>query len=188
MIKKFIEESWLVLLLAVGFGLAMAQTYGSLKDRIAANERNAMEKAVYAVIPGAKTLKEHQVEKVTVFEGRDTAGVCVGYAVPAEGMGFQGKIKVVIGLDATGETITSLEVLAPEETPGLGSRVQDDSFKKDRFAGRTTRKDLQVVKVPPTQPDVQVQAVTGATISSAAVVAIVNKRLADIRPWLAQKK
>lgn len=189
--KRFVAESWLVLLLAVVFGLAMAQTYGSLKDRIAANEKAALEQAVYAVIPGAKSLKEHKVGKakvkVKVYEGLDAAGRRVGFAVPTEGFGFQGPIKVVIGIDAAGQEIRSLEILAPEETPGLGSRVQEDFFKKQRFEGRTTQKDLQVVKVPPTQPEVQVQAITGATISSEAVVKIVNKRMPEIRAWLARQ-
>lgn len=198
MLKKFVAESWLVLVLAVGFGLAMAQTYASLKDEIAKNELEELKAAVRSVIPGVKDIRDQKVTytdkgktgEVVVYRGLDANNRCVGYAVPAEGQGFQGRIRVVIGLDAAGATITGLAIMAPEETPGLGSRVQDESFRKGRFQGHTARQNLQLIKesVPVTQPDVQVQAVTGATISSESVVTIVNKRLGRIRDWLAKQE
>lgn len=108
-----------------------------------------------------------------------------GWAVVAEGNGFADRIRVIFGWDAGAGTLLSLKVLENRETPGLGDAIAADgpgSFRA-RFAGRTAtpQTPLRGVKADanPNAPH-EVDTITGATVSSRAVIKIVN---AAVRRW-----
>jgi electron transport complex protein RnfG len=99
--------------------------------------------------------------------------------VPAQGQGFADRIELLIGLDASATTITSLYVLDQKETPGLGDQITGEGFR-DRFRGRSADVTLRVVKGE-AEGGSEVTALTGATISSESVAAIVNDALANLK-------
>ncbi|NLB34634.1 MAG: FMN-binding protein [Elusimicrobia bacterium] len=90
----------------------------------------------------------------------------MGYAVYAEGMGFQGIIGVMAGF-AGDMTVTGLSIVESVETPGLGDRVKEDSFLS-QFWGCSSQ----------TIGD-GFSAVTGATVSSEAVLDILRRAFKD---------
>jgi electron transport complex protein RnfG len=74
-----------------------------------------------------------------------------------------------------------MQVLESRETPGLGDRIYKDQAFVDQFRDLAVEPAVVLVKEAPTAPN-QVDAITGATISSTAVVKIVN---AGNEEWLA---
>jgi electron transport complex protein RnfG len=70
-------------------------------------------------------------------------------------------------------------VLDQKETPGLGDNITTAGFR-DRFRNAPTGQPLAVVKADPSR-DNEIRALSGATISSESVAAIVNNALANCR-------
>ncbi len=147
---------------------------------IAANQKAQTEEAIFKVQPSAKTYEAVSAVGVEIYKVSDSAKNSVGYSVAYSGNGFQGKIRMMIGLSPDLEKITALEILEQVETPGLGTRVTEDPFR-NQFKGLETSPQINWVKgVAPSKPN-EIQAITGATISSKAVVAIMNEGISKMR-------
>ncbi|HTL05792.1 MAG TPA: FMN-binding protein [Gemmatimonadales bacterium] len=116
------------------------------------------------------------------FVGRNANGARIGVAVTAKEPGFQEELSLMIGFDPANGALTGIKVLEEKETPGLGDKIETDSGFGAQFRGRIP--PLHGVKGrSPAAPD-EVQTITGATISSRAVIRIVNNALARWRPLL----
>ena len=89
-------------------------------------------------------------------------GASVGYAFLAVGKGYGGEISILVGLEDE-TTIKGITIISQSETPGLGSRIAESSFAS-RFAG------VNIGEVALKQEGGQIDAITGATISSRAVI------------------
>jgi len=86
----------------------------------------------------------------------------------------------MVGLKSNLTEITSIEILEQVETPGLGTKVTEDPFR-NQFKGLQITPEVKWIKgAPPTQPN-EIQTITGATISSKSVVAIINSGLEKAR-------
>ena len=55
------------------------------------------------------------------------SGALVGFAIPAEGAGFQDTIKLIYGFDAASHRVVGMGVLESRETPGLGDKIAKDA-------------------------------------------------------------
>ncbi len=122
---------------------------------------------------------DDQSETPKAFVGYDGAGARLGIAVTAAEPGFQELIHLMIGFDPTTGALTGYKVLDEQETPGLGQRIETDTTFTRQFPGRVA--PLAGVKRPPANPN-EVQTITGATISSRAVLRIINDAVAKWRP------
>ena len=122
-----------------------------------------------------------------VYLGHNAAGKRVGFALSATENGFQDPVTVMFGYDAAAHTLIAMKVIANKETPGLGSKIESDSafingfvnaavplegVKKDR--GKSKANDLVMI--------------TGATISSRAVIRIINDAIMRWQPVLDRYK
>ena len=106
-------------------------------------------------------------------------GEAIAYIVPSENPGYEGVMQLLTAIAPDG-TIIDYTITAHKETPGLGDRAGKSPFK-DQFAGKTLDK-LEVVKDPSNTENIQ--AMTGATISSRACTAAVRKALEEVAPLL----
>lgn len=142
------------------------------KDKIALVAAEKAENARKSVCAEAVTFTENQVEvngqTYTVYTGLDGENKVVGYTVSALDKSYGGAIEVMTGFD-TELKITGVEILTIDDTPGLGMNAKKDSFR-DQFKGKTG--ELTASKSP-TQ-DNEIQAMTGATITSKAVTRCVS--------------
>ena len=86
----------------------------------------------------------------------------------------------MIGLTPGLKRITGLEILEQVETPGLGGRISEDSFL-NQFKGISTEPQVNYVKNKKPEKPNEIRAITGATISSRSVVAIINKNIKAFR-------
>jgi H+/Na+-translocating ferredoxin:NAD+ oxidoreductase subunit G len=117
------------------------------------------------------------------YVGRDAAGRRTGVAITAQEPGFQEELSLMIGFDPGSGTLTGIEVLEQKETPGLGDKIETDTAFRSQFPGRIA--PLRRVKTRSGADRSEVQTITGATISSRAVIRIVNNAVARWRPLLA---
>jgi electron transport complex protein RnfG len=178
-------------------GLAIVSAFRLTEPAIRAHQAEALKSAVFQVLPGAERMERRvwagealaaaaagsgDLED-SIFAGFDGDGRLVGYAVPAAGPGFQDTIKLIFGLDPAGEKVIGLAILESRETPGLGDRIYKDPHFLGEFKDLAVEPVIVVVKGHGENPN-EVDAITGATISSKSVVKIVNKACALWRPRL----
>jgi electron transport complex protein RnfG len=170
-------------------GLAIAGIYQVTLPRITANKAEAMRRAVFEVLPGAERLQRlvwtdgglvpAEKGEPSVYSAYGSDGAFVGYAVPAEGAGFQDNIKLIYGYLPGEHRIVGMRVLESRETPGLGDRIIKDQAFVNQFRDLSVQPSIVLVKGKGTQEN-DVDAITGATISSTAVVKILN---AAVTAW-----
>ena len=88
--------------------------------------------------------------------------------------GYGGTVSVMTGIDAEG-SITGVVILSHDETPGLGANATKSSFL-DQYLQPAPEGGLSVVKYQ-TPSDGQIEAMTGATVTSTAVTNAVNQAI-----------
>jgi electron transport complex protein RnfG len=155
------------------------------KDRIAANKQREIEQAVIRVIPGTTASQKIYEEKdFTVYEGKNDQGQDLGLAILTTAGGFQDKILYIFGLNLPLTRITSLYVLEQKETPGLGAKVADEKSFLQFWEDKDSTHSLSLRKPAVGKGELapsEVNTVTGATVSSKAVLASVNAALEKIK-------
>jgi len=110
---------------------------------------------------------------VAVYRG--TAGnETVGYVLELGPDGYSGTISMMIGISDKTETITGLRIMKHTETPGLGAFAAREEFFR-KFDNRKLL-PLRVVKVPASADD-EIEAITGATITTNAITGAVNEAI-----------
>ena len=181
--RGYLSQAWLVILLALAYGGALAGVQTTLQPMIDENKRLETYRQIPALVGIAEstdaeriTIEEREIED---DDGRKQKvylalidGQPQGWVLPAGGMGFADRIEVLIGLDPAAETITGLWVLDQKETPGLGDLIRDEDFRS-RFVGKSTGEYIEAESAP--KQSNEILALSGATISSQSVAKIVNK-------------
>lgn len=98
----------------------------------------------------------------------------VGYILNVEPKGYGGAISVLIGLDQN-KAVKGVKILSHSETPGFGANAEKPSFI-DQYIGK--QGTIKVTKTSPKEDEIQ--AITGATITSAAITDGVNAAIAFV--------
>jgi len=164
-------------------GVILSGVFGVADPMIKANKERELKEAIFVVLPGAKDFRvlEKTVgqEKLIVYKGIDENGAPVGVAFKADGGGFQANIGLMVGLETDYLKLKAIEVLEQLETPGLGDKIRDGSFK-DQFKGLEVKPRVEYIKYRKPEKPNQIQAITGATISSEAVVKNINNAIARV--------
>jgi len=109
--------------------------------------------------------------EILYYKAQGPDGKLIGAVFEAKGKSYS-EIDTLVGMLKDG-TLTAIKVLAQDETPGIGSRVTTPEFT-DRF------RNIQDIS--------QVQAITGATVSSTAVIEAVKLRAEEIRSLMTNDK
>jgi electron transport complex protein RnfG len=113
-----------------------------------------------------------------IYVGLDANGRATGVAVKAAAAGFQDVITLIYGFEPTTGRLLGMKVLESKETPGLGDKIEKDLAFVAQFEQATP--PLAAVKRG-TGASGEIDAITGATISSRAVVRIINGSLNRVR-------
>lgn len=136
--------------------------------------------AMKSLVKDADSFKEIEGKKEW-FEAQK-GGKTIAYVIPSESKGFGGAIKMLVAVTKEGKVI-DFTILVHNETPGLGDNAQKDSFRgmfKDKGA-----EDLEVTKDPSNKKNIQ--AMTGATISSKAVTKGVKEAVEEVTKYAGGK-
>lgn len=158
-------------------GFLLSFVYSSFEKDIMSNNEKTVLNGVKAVIEGADEI-EGPIKENSTYEyyiGKKTDGTAVGYAMLSYASGYNGENKVLVGFDADIIKITGIVVTEQAETPGLGAKITEASFR-DQFKNKSSITPLIIVKgiKPEETQDSQIAAISGATISSTSVVNAVN--------------
>ena len=163
-------------------GLLIVSAYTSTLHRIEANREATIDRAMQNVLPGITRYERISLsEPGKVYAGYTADGALVGFGIVAIAPGFQDPIEILYGYDARTKSVLGLSVLVSRETPGLGDRIQSAGWLgqfRQRIAPLVGMK-----KGSATGPS-DVDLITGATISSRAVVGAVNTSVAKWDPLL----
>lgn len=122
-----------------------------------------------------------QLERVWVGYGeRDDP---MGFAIVAAEPGFQDVIRVIFGWNASAHQLLAMRVLESRETPGLGDKIEKDAAFVDQFEGATPPL-LAVKPAGGIREPGHIDIISGATISSRAVIRIIDRALERWTPLL----
>lgn len=149
-------------------GCILAATYAVAEPRIEKNREEAKEEAMRRLFPSA--LEFRPEDAAGCYAARSAGGID-GYILPAEGRGYGGTIRMTAAVDPTGKLL-GFEILSHNETPGLGDRATERSFR-DLFTGRR-HGEFAVTK---TGESGKIDALSGATITSKAVASALDEAL-----------
>ncbi len=191
-------QAWLILVLALIFGAALAAVQVNLSQTIRSNKlKETLERIPELVWGAAKAgqIGNHnpalEITPGSIAVEKDGkisyyhlyrvshAGRLSGWVIKAGGQGYADKIEILIGLDSNAKTITGLFILEQKETPGLGNKITLPRWR-NQFIRKNTGRPLIVAKGKSQAPNA-IDAVTGATISSRSVTGIVNRTIGDIQ-------
>lgn len=151
-------------------GGALALVYNGTKDTIAEQVlKNVKEPAIREIFAGLDN--DPVAERLEIPVGEETiiafpakqGGQLMGVAVEGSGKGYGGAVNVMVGITPDG-TLSGIGITGHSETPGLGARSTEPAFC-DQFVGMTYEGGV-VGKV---------EAITGATITTDAVIAAVDQ-------------
>lgn len=169
--KNVLFPAAILLTICVLVSAALAGTNLLTKDKIAEQQALKAEESRKVVLPSAESFEEQ--DGGAFYRGL-SGGETVGYVFETESKGYGGEIRVMTGIDAQG-SVTGVVILSHGETPGLGANAEKAEFR-DQFKQPIPDGDIQVVKYQ-TPQEGQIEAMTGATITSRAVTNAVNQAL-----------
>ena len=182
----------------LGSALGLAGTFVLTEAKIEERKQQKINDALSTVLPTANSFKPVEGSE-GVSLGTDGQGKAVGYAATGSAQGYSSKIVAMVGFQADQETIQCIRVIEQQETPGLGANIQKEATSKtlwtvlgmakestdniphsfqDQFSGRKLG-DLDLGSI---------DAITGATISSKAVLRAAQDAGERVRQALSEKK
>lgn len=169
-------------------GLVLVGVYLFTKPIIEQNKAEALQRAIFKVLPGttsfetlvlvgedlvAPTAENEDAERIYI--GLNDSKEMTGFAIPGAEPGFQDIIGVLYGYNAASASIIGFEVLESKETPGLGDKIFKDMDFQMNFKALEVDPEIEAVKKGEKDKENQVECITGATISSKAIVRLLNK-------------
>ncbi len=191
-------------------GLLIAVTFTTTKPIIERNRSEALQRAVFQLFPAAAERRSYGLspsgdltadpeDGEQVHAAYDVQGKLLGVAIEARGMGYADTISVLYGYAPTQEAIVGIIVLASKETPGLGSKIETDPKFLANIealdarltpAGDALANAIVTVKQGEKTAPWQIDAITGATVSSQVIGDILNSSagrwVPQLRPRLEQ--
>lgn len=198
-----VTPSW-QLLLTLGLagalsGLVIVVVYTATLPRIEAYKSQEMRTAIEEVLKaparsdtlyvasGALTMTRPPAVSgkaaERIYRGYDRDGRPIGYAIEASGPGFSEPIRLLVGYDHARRALIAMKILDSKETPGIA-----DGILKPEFTGQFGGAAVPVVGVKASPKGVDkgtIVMITGATISSRAVLKAINNALTRWTPMIA---
>lgn len=173
-------------------GLIIVTAYQLSLPSVVANRQLAAERAVFQVLPAAKSIRafdllngrltpaqgEAPAGALRIYRAYDANGRLLGLAAEGAAKGYADLVRVMIGYSPACACIVGMAVVSQRETPGIGDRILSDPDFRANFQaldahlgpdGKTLAHDIQVVKHGSKTQPWQIDAISGATITSRAV-------------------
>ena len=183
--------------------LLIVLTYEGTADRIAQLKDEALQQAVFSVLPNTKSTQAFYIDpdqktisngpsgnNIGIFAGYDKDKALTGIAIEASGRGYADIIRILYGYDPVNEKIIGFYVLESKETPGLGDKIEKDESFLQNFTkldvslkenSTSLKHPVVTVKHGEKANDWEIDGITGATISSRAIGEMINK---SANTWL----
>lgn len=191
-------------LVAALSGFLVVLTFQVTLPMIEENKRIAIERALFKVVPGAVSRRDFMVtadgiapaddsngEGTLVYAGYDEQGRLIGVALEAAKQGYQDIIRLLYSFDPECQCIRGIQVLKMAETPGIGDKISKDPQFQENFVkldarlsadGSALANAIVMVKHGSKTEPWQIDAISGATISSQAVARMLNDSAQQVVP------
>jgi len=157
--REFWPVIFLTLVVVISI-VALTLANGITKDKIVQAKQDAVAEMLATLFPNMVSFTyDENGGLYTVLAG----GEPIGHAFMAQGRGYGGTIDILIGLKPDNKSLQGIKIITQQETPGLGAKIINTSFL-DQFNG------VGVNEVELSRDGGKIDAITGATISSTAVV------------------
>ena len=192
------NQKMLVAMAGIGIICAflIVLTYEGTAETIEKNKAEALEKAIYKVIPDIATIDAFQLNNdgtmtetkdsdskiKKIYAGYDKTGVLKGIAIQGNGKGYGDVLNILYGYDPVNQKIIGFNVLESKETPGIGDKIEKGTFpdnfkamdvslndKKDKL-----KNNITTVKHGEKKQSYEIDGITGATVTSRGVGNILN--------------
>lgn len=204
--NTLIQDALALCIITLILGALLGGVYTITKEPIAKVEADTKQKAYEAVFPdvsfeqddeldsklekfvNGSYLTDNGLDDVVLSEvlaAKNDAGELQGYVMSVAGKGYGGLVNLSVGVNLEG-TIIGIEVLsASDETPGLGARCTEPDWNGQYKEKSTADLPLEVTKSGASANN-QIEAISGATITSRAVTRAMNAGLAFTETLLAE--
>lgn len=183
-------------------GFLIVTVYQATKPAIEENKRLAIQKTVLEVIKGATAYKHFVINDkgellaaapglkgTNVYAGYDAGGKLTGLAAEGRAQGYSGAVETIYAYTPSCQCITGVKVIKQTETPGLGDKVitnKDFVANFDKLDATVTGDALAnaivAVKHGSKKNPWEIDAISGATISSKAIAKGLNGSAQDVLP------
>ena len=159
--NETIKMVLVLLIVSVISAVSLTLVYQKTSPIIEKNKQHELNVALKEILSEATKFEEINLDFsgtdiITAYKGLKNNEV-IGYVFLSETPGFQGYIKVLVGTDT--QQIINVKILEHLETPGLGSRITQQEFLKQFQNSEIINYD----------------SITGATISSSAVITSIKE-------------
>ena len=190
------------LLCAILIVVTYRTTFATIED----NKARYLEQAVFEVLPDTREKITFTVEgdelrplqpgekaEVEYYAGYNDKHQLTGVAVPTEGQGFQDTLSILYGWSPKCHCIVGMKVLESRETPGLGDRIETDPDFRANFDALSVALNsdktaianpITLVKHGKKTHPWEIDAISGATISSRAVADMLHRSTVTVIPLL----
>ncbi|MQY51457.1 FMN-binding protein [Rhodocyclus tenuis] len=190
-------------------GLIIVGSYQGTLSAVADNKRIALERAVFKVIPHAKTVSEFyalpgaRIEPVKAgdppagavkfYAAYDENNALAGIAAEAAAKGYADIVRVLFGYSPECQCITGIGVVSMRETPGIGDKILIDKDFLANFKELDVKlnadlsalaNEVKTVKHGSKTQPWQIDAIAGATVTSRAVGRGINDSAQALLPRL----
>lgn len=188
-------------------GILIVLVYQITFPIIKNNQQTATRAAILQLFPEANTIQalihdtetgllkiESNIDNIILFKVLDKNLHRIGYCISVQGMGYQDKIVFLYAYEIGRHRLKGINILESRETPGLGSRIENDPLFLNNFrqldlsltADNRLLNDLKFVKSGKKTHPWELDGISGATISSKAVVEALQKSLSHWLPIIHQ--
>lgn len=185
--KQIVKDAIILTIITLVSGCLLGLVYEITKEPIAVAQYNTQQKAYKTVFETADSFEDQEGFEVTEDGGvtvenavvaKDTSGNALGYVVTVTSHeGYGGDITFSVGITNEG-VVNGYSITSISETAGLGMKAKEEAFSS-QFNDKSAE-SLEVVKGTATGDD-QIEAISGATITSRAVTNGVNAALSYFR-------
>ena len=184
--KSMIKNALILFAITLVAGVLLGLVYQVTKDPIAYQDKLAQDKANQSVFANAKTFEDIELDETvaamvsserggvtieSVKKAVDENGAAAGYVIQVKSKGYGDFIEYTVGITNEGN-INGISIISIAETPGLGMNA--DKVITPQFANKAATSFAVVKNGQLTDATTQIEAISGATITSRAVTEGVN--------------
>lgn len=172
--KEYISPTIILMVISLIVTLALSGTYHVTKPIIIAITKANADAAREEVLPsGSGNFSPVNTELLDGITEVYSADNQTGFVITSVDKGFGGKITVMAGINVKGR-IQGIKILEHSETPGLGTKAMTDKHLSQYL-------DQSKITITEEPDAAEIDAITGATISSNAVFRAVEQALNQYR-------
>ena len=184
--KSMIKNALILFAITLVAGVLLGLVYQVTKDPIAYQEKLAQDKANQSVFAAASTFDDVALDEAgaaavsenftgvtveSVKEAKDASGTGLGYVIQVKSKGYGDFITYTVGITNEGN-VNGISIIKIAETPGLGMNAE--KVIVPQFADKAAVPFTVVKNGQLSDPAMQIEAISGATITSRAVTDGVN--------------